>query len=89
MKKAYSLLVIIFCLVAEHLSAQQNTQYAVYRQFEYQNYRPFIIRNYNNRFYDQILKKLKFLPIPVIHGIAFCMNKSYDFKKVELKKLTL
>lgn len=46
-------------------------------------FKPFFIENYSNKTYDFFLKKLKFLPIPLIHGIIFISGKSYKFYFVE------
>lgn len=48
------------------------------------NIQPFLIDNYNNRLYDFLLKKLNFLPIPIIHGIPIILNRSYKFKLIKL-----
>ena len=47
---------------------------------------PFLSDNYNNRLYDFLLKKLNFLPIPIIHGIPKILNRSYKFKIIKLPK---
>lgn len=48
------------------------------------NIQPFLIDEYRNRLYDQLLKVFNFLPIPFIHGIPILLNKSYKFKKIKL-----
>ena len=42
----------------------------------------FLVDNYQNKFYDFLLQKLNFIPIPFIHGLAIILGKSYNLKKV-------
>jgi hypothetical protein len=45
---------------------------------------PFLVDNYHNKFYDNLLNRFNFLPIPFIHGIAILLGKSYNYKKIKL-----
>lgn len=46
------------------------------------HYVPFVIDKYVNSNYDRYLKTFKFLPIPIIHGIALLSLNSYVYKKI-------
>jgi hypothetical protein len=67
-----------------YISDYQPNLNIVSKYYFTQNMQPFIIDKYRNKFYDNLLKKLDFLPIPIIHGIAIIANKSYVYKKINI-----
>ncbi len=45
---------------------------------------PFVIDQYRNKLYDTLLTKLGFLPVPVLHGFAIMIRRSYTLNKISL-----
>ncbi len=53
--------------------------------FYYSNLtQPFVIDNYRNKLYDVLLKRLRFLPVPFIHGFAIVIGRSYTLNRIPL-----